>query len=424
MQLDPDWLMAQGEDAMLLHRVDTAFPETHQPDMVGIAVSGGGDSMALLHLFWRWSVKSGRPIAAVTVNHGLRPEAAEEAAHVAAFCAVHGIPHETLNWSGGGDAGNLQANARNARYRLIGDWARANAIGGVALGHTADDVAETFLLRLARKSGLDGLAAMDQRFERDGIFWTRPLWQVGRAELRDYLKRHKIRWCDDPSNEDERFDRIRARKALQALAPLGIDAETIMDSALNLQVARNTLDHFTREAARARVVEDRGDLLLQTGGDAGSLRPEIKRRILTAAMRWCSGAEYAPRYTAMLEMDATQATAKKHTLSGCLLTRGDTAIRVTREYNAVRAATCPTTEVWDGRWQLDGPHADDLHIAALGVAVKDCPDWRETGLPRASLMASPAVWQDGALIAAPLAGYNPDWTARIVTSFASYLLSH
>jgi tRNA(Ile)-lysidine synthase len=141
-------------------------------------------------------------------------------------------------------------------------------------------------------------------------------------------------------------------------------------------------------------------------------------------MRWFSGAEYAPRHTAMLEMEAALGEAQKHTLSGCLLTREDADLRITREYNAVRAATCPTTEVWDGRWQLDGPHATDLHIAALGAAVKDCPDWRETGLPRASLMASPAVWREDTLIAAPLAGHNPAWTARIVTSFASSLLSH
>lgn len=423
MQLSPDWLQQQGEDAPLLHVVDTAFfPKP--PERIGVAVSGGGDSMALLHVAWRWSVQTGHPIEAVTVDHGLRPGAAAEAAHVAGFCADHDIPHTILTWDGAGGEGNLQAMARAARYRLIANWARLRGIGGVMLGHTADDVAETFLMRLARKSGLDGLAAMAPRFEREGLHWVRPFWQQGRAELRNYLRRHGVTWCEDPSNDDTGFERVRARKVLKALAPLGIDAQTIKESAFHLNMAKHTLAHFTRQAVATHVTEDRGDLIIRPMVDADMLPPETQRQILNRATQWFSGAQYPPRDSAMIEADIGLSRVGKHVLAGCVLTSEKRAIRVTREHNAVKDTRCATTEIWDGRWQLDGPHEDGLEIRALGAAVKDCPDWRDSGLPRVSLLSSPAIWRGEILIAAPLAGYNADWDARIVTDFASFMLSH
>jgi len=100
-------------------------------------------------------------------------------------------------------------------------------------------------------------------------------------------------------------------------------------------------------------------------------------------------------------------------------------LRITREHQALRDMTGATDRPWDGRWQLDGPHDPALHVAALGEAgLRLCPDWRETGLPRAALLASPAVWEGERLIAAPLAGVNPDWSARIVADFHATLLSH
>jgi len=98
--------------------------------------------------------------------------------------------------------------------------------------------------------------------------------------------------------------------------------------------------------------------------------------------------------------------------------------RITREHNAVRNLTCPTDRIWDKRWQITGPHAPDLHIGALGNGVNDCPQWRDTGLPRTSLVATPAIWQDDTLIAAPVAGLQNGWTAQIVADFHSSLLTH
>ena len=172
-------------DDWLRHRTGSVFLYT-KPLSLGVAVSGGGDSMACLDLMLWHGAELGFPVEAVTVDHGLRTGAKDEIALVAAYCAARGVPHSVLEWRWDG-AGNLQAEARSARYRLIADWAMGRGVDQVALGHTRDDVAETFLMRLARASGVDGLAAMERRFERGGVVWLRPMLALGRSDLREYL---------------------------------------------------------------------------------------------------------------------------------------------------------------------------------------------------------------------------------------------
>ena len=200
--------MSDAQDAFLNHLVGSPFL-FDKAGHVAVAVSGGSDSMALLMLMQRWAEDNGARISAVTVDHGLRPEAAGEAAMVARFCAQRGIPHEVLKWQGWDGTGNLQAAAREARYRLIADWVRAQGVEAVCLGHTRDDQAETFLMRLARKAGSDGLRGMPDRFDRHGVHWVRPVLGQSRADLRAFLRRHGVLWVEDSSNEDERFDRVR-----------------------------------------------------------------------------------------------------------------------------------------------------------------------------------------------------------------------
>jgi len=206
MRLTAEQFARFGDDGGLIHAVDTAFSE-NEPKTVGIAVSGGGDSMALLHAAIHRADLAGTALEAVTVDHGLREEAAEEANMVARYCATFGIPHTTLKWNGADASGNIASAGRDARYRLISNWAKSRAIGGVLLGHTLDDIAETFLMRLARKSGVDGLSMMETQFERNGMRWSRPFWQHARADLRDYLIRHGVPWVDDPTNDDEAYER-------------------------------------------------------------------------------------------------------------------------------------------------------------------------------------------------------------------------
>ncbi|MGB3147286.1 MAG: tRNA lysidine(34) synthetase TilS, partial [Paracoccaceae bacterium] len=188
---------------------------------LGVAVSGGGDSMALLHLLADWRKAGGPELLAVTVDHGLRPEAAAEAGFVADHCLGLGIAHETLCWTGWDGRGNLPDQARRARYRLIVGWARRHGLARVALGHTLDDQAETVLMRLLRGSGVDGLSAMADCRVEAGIAFCRPLLSVQRQDLRHYLTARSVPWLEDPTNDDPDYDRVKARQALATLAGLG-----------------------------------------------------------------------------------------------------------------------------------------------------------------------------------------------------------
>lgn len=420
MQLDVDWLMQQGEDAYLLHTV-SAFYFAKRPKKIAVAVSGGSDSTALLHLLARCAQKTGQPLEAVTLDHGLRQEAAAEAEAVARHCADLGVPHTTLYWDGAQAKGNIMAAARAARYALIADWARDRGITDVALGHTKDDVAENFLMRLSRKAGVDGLAIMASQFERNGIGWYRPLLIQDRAYLRDYLTRNGVVWAEDPTNADPTYDRTRARQVLEALAPLGIEVDTLAQVAMNLSGASSALKLYAALEENERVTSEKGDLLIDLGRRP-PLSGEIEDRLILSALRWVGRRPYPPKRMALQHMKHTVRMAGTATLAGCLITMKNRVMRVTREHKAVAKTVARVGQVWDHRWRVDGP--GDLEVRALGDAVSECPDWRATGMPRASLRASPAVWDGETLIAAPLAGFNPTFSAFIVSDFHKTPLSH
>ena len=380
--------------------------------------------MALLPLTQQEATLSGCRVAAVTVDHALRPESAAEAAQVADFCAAQGMTHATLLWQHDGPQGNLQAAARDARYTLMAEWAQGQGIAAILLGHTQDDQAETFLMRLAREAGLDGLSGMPRRFTRQRVTWHRPLLGTSRATLRDHLRGAGLGWADDPSNEDTRFDRIKARQALAALMPLGIDAAGISRVAAQLDDARIALHAMVRDVAGRTIRQEHGDLILDWSALAA--QPfELRRRCLVDALVWMSGASYPPRRDDVAKLLRAMEVEGQKTLSGCLLRRQGQYLRLTREYQAVRERTGPTDAIWDRRWRLDGPHDPGLRIRALGDAgLRLCPDWRDTGVPRATLRASPAIWAGETLVAAPLAGPGQGWTARIVADFHDRPVSH
>ena len=398
--------------------------ETAEPGAIALAVSGGGDSVALLHLAHSITAGAGRTLHAATVDHGLRAESADEAARVAAICKSLGVPHATLRWEGWDRQGNLQAQARIARYALIADWARVQGIGTILLGHTRDDQAETVLMRLARTAGVDGLSGMAARFRRNDVTWCRPLLATDRATLRAFLRGIGADWIEDPSNDDCRFERVRARAALAALAPLGIDAATLARVSQHMGEARDALDACAAGLSQSMVRQDQGDLLLDWDGLAAHPL-DLRRRILVAALVWVGTAAYPPRREDILSLLAEGGMDGQRTLMGCVLRQERGSLRIFREFNAVRDLRCATQSVWDGRWRLEGPHDPALCVAALGEAgLRLCPDWRDTGRARASLLASPAIWRGDSLVAAPLAGWGQGWIARIVADFHVTALSH
>jgi len=385
---------------------------------LGVAVSGGGDSMALLHLLTTLAL----PLHVVTVDHGLRPEAKHEAAQVASFCDAHNLPHTTLTWTDWDGQGNLQAQARAARYRLIAGWAKAETLTDIALGHTADDNTETFIMGLTRGAGLDGLSGMRPRFTRDGITFHRPLLTTNRATLRDVLTAQNIQWSEDPSNDDPSFARIRIRTALQ---DLGADQPEFAKVIENLSQTRAAIEQLTHDWAATYLTFQEGDILAPTDA-LTKLNPELRRRVTAHILRFITGRDYPPRAEKLMPL--VRSDAPQGTVHGCLITQEDGQTRFTREAAALENMVNETTELWDSRWQLEGPHSDALKLYKLGFdGLKMTPFCTKPALPRASLAATPAIWNGPDLVAAPLAGYTNGWCARLTRSreqFLSTLLSH
>src|SRR3954467_1127380 len=184
-----------------------------------LAVSGGPDSLALMWLAARWrrALSRGPRLIAVTVDHGLRPEAAREAREVKRLAETLEVPHRTLRWTGAKPDTGLPAAARTARYRLLAKAARASGATHVLTAHTRDDQAETLLMRMLRGSGIAGLAAMARETEREGVCLARPLLEVPKSQLVATLGRAKIPFADDPTNRDMSFTRPRLRALIPAL---------------------------------------------------------------------------------------------------------------------------------------------------------------------------------------------------------------
>lgn len=406
------------DETALLAAAGRAFAGD-RPAIIGVAVSGGGDSLALLHLMQRVAPQAGWRVEAATVDHGLRPEAAAEARQVAALCRDWGIPHEVLRWADPQGVGNLMDRARRARRALLADWAGRRGIGHVVLGHTADDQAETLLMGLSRSAGLDGLSGMRHAFREGGVVFGRPLLDIPRQSLRDYLTGRGIGWIDDPSNENEAFTRVRARRALKALKPLGITVGKLAAVADHLDMARSALEAATHDAARRCVTERAGAVLLDRAGFQRAPM-EIQRRVARQALRGLVGPGYPPREAELNRILGVLAAGGKATLRGTLVSASGGEAVFRREWRAVAGVTARRGALWDGRWTVEGPWQGDEELRALGAAgLRHCPAWRDTGLARGILEVTPAIWSGERLIAAPLAGLSGGFSATCAPCFQS-----
>jgi len=306
-----------------------------------LAVSGGPDSTALLVLASRWAKRTKRApkLMAVTVDHGLRREAAREAVAVKRLANRLGVPHRTLRWRGKKPKSGLQEAARMARYRLLAQAASRAGYAHIVTAHTIDDQAETVLFRLARGSGLGGLAGMAHASPlpiggEGALFLVRPLLGMAKSRLIATLREARIAFSDDPTNRDPRFARPRLRTLMPALAREGLDARGLARLAGRMRRVESAIE-FAVAAARAALAPgpwaERGPIVFDTARFA-NLPAEIALRLLGRAV--AHAGDEGPVELAKLESlyDSLRDARSRlrRTLAGALITLNSEELTVER----------------------------------------------------------------------------------------------
>ncbi len=312
----------------------------HTPALV-LAVSGGPDSTALLVLAARWraALKKGPELLAVTIDHGLRPQAAREARAVKRLAGRLGVRHRTLRWTGKKPTTGLQEAARAVRYRLLAAAARGAGAAHILTAHTLDDQAETVLFRMARGSGVSGLCAMARETPLEGLLLVRPLLDLSKARLIATLDSMGLSFADDPSNRDPRFARARLRRVMPLLAQEGLDASRLAQLARRLKRAEAAIEVAVDAAARAVVGAARreeGAVLLDAEKFSG-LPAEIALRLLGRAI--AHAGDEGPVELGKLEtlfealaaaLHAGKSARLRRTLAGALVTLSQDRLLIER----------------------------------------------------------------------------------------------
>jgi tRNA(Ile)-lysidine synthase len=391
-------------------------------DAVAVAVSGGPDSMALLVLAADEAKKSGRSVHAVTVDHGLRADAKDEAAQVAAWAKTLGVAHTTLTHAGDVPVASIQSEARDIRYGLMGQWCAANNIAALMVAHTRDDQAETLLLRLARGSGVDGLSGMAADISRDGLRIIRPLLDVPRVDLLSLLEDREQPFIDDPSNRDDRHARVRMRALRPLLEAEGLTAQRLAETAGRLSVARDALAGWTQAHLAGCVTFDVGGWAQFDRRQLVNVPMEIGLRSVSRLVMAVGGGVYPPRlhHTRALLERLGAAEFSGATLGGVRFVTHRSGVLAFREARAMAEPVSVdgvSPLVWDHRFEVSIADAKDVERGSWSIGALGVPDARrlrdELGpevltVPSAAASCIPAVYAQGRLLEVPALGYRAD----------------
>jgi tRNA(Ile)-lysidine synthase len=385
---------------------------------IALAVSGGPDSMALLLLVDRWRrarLQQGQvapEVMVFTIDHGLRPQASVECRFVVKKARELGYNAEILHWEGLPPTTRIQEKARDIRYQLLAGACHLHGIKTLMIAHHLDDQAETFLMRLARGSGVDGLAAMAEESQRYGLLLMRPLLGFEKADLLGQLCESGWNYITDPSNTDLRFERVRLRECNEELQKLGLTSAMIGLSAARLRRVKRALNEVSeRFLAQNAFISDFGTARIDQLAffDAPD---EIAIRALSKILRICGGSHEVPNM-ARLEKLTTRLKADfatNRTLAGCrLIAKGDFWL-IVRETGRITETAKPIVPgacmFWDSRYIVCADQAASKSIVA-GPLVK-IGDLKDTGyenalqnIPKEARSSLLAFRRKGELLAVP-----------------------
>lgn len=364
---------------------------------IAVAVSGGADSLCLALMAHDWAVDRGIEVIGLTVDHGLRPESAAEAEQVHVWLTERKMAHHILTWTGDKPKTRVEEKAREARYRLLLDWCHHQKVSCLLLGHQLEDQAETFFLRLARSSGIDGLSAMRPVTIREGVFLVRPFLDVHRDSIRGYLRTHyRQKWIEDPSNQDDQYERVRLRKAAPILSQLGLTPQAVSLSAKRLARVRGCLETLTDSFLKKQVVWSHGGYAFIPSEAWENLPQEIALRVLSFVLETIGGGS-VPRLEQLEKRCRPQMQAQ--TLAGCEIVPCRTGFYVCREWAQMAAPVrlkAETPTHWDRFYVCVSKAAT---IAPLQEALS------QTGLPAKVRRTLPALYDGKTLLWVPSLDY-------------------
>lgn len=392
----------------------------NQLKRLAIAVSGGSDSMALALLARNWATENTVALTILTVDHGLRPAAKQEAVIVSEWMKSFDLPHKTLVWKGPHPTSGIQNAAREARYELMATHCNEEHIQALLLGHQLEDQLETFLMRFSKGSGLEGLASMKEDSQQFDIRLVRPLLGFKRQELRDYLTVVNQPWLEDPSNESRQYTRTRVGSILSDLQALpGSSLTTIALSAERVTRASEALHEITMQRFNKFCrLSPYGFIQFPFEAILGCPQ-EIGLRLLSRAISAVRG-EHVPIKLLSLENIYLRLFEKElsasETIGGVQISKSATGCLVCREPGRVGLPEVllagKTETIWDHRFHvIDTAGEQDrdplLTIKRIGPTgwqhlQAANPSKEEVRLPAKVRNNLPAVWLGDRMVAAPL----------------------
>lgn len=379
---------------------------------IAVAVSGGADSLALAFLAHEWAGGLGGRAVALTVDHGLRPGAAAEAAQVGHWLKAVGIEHQVLRWQEPKPGSRVQEAARNARYDLMTRWCREHDVLHLLLGHHQGDQAETFLMRKARGSGPEGLAGMRNVALPPGAGYRwprllRPLLPVTKGALEETLEARGRDWICDPSNENLSYERVRVRKQIAASA----DPEArCADLAAEAAAYRRQWDLI--ETRLERAFADHASLSPYGYGAirrASRISDDLVPAFWSRLLRTVGGRAYPPRGDRLTRfLDGMRASGfKGAAVAGSLVRETGTGLLVMREPASVADERALAAElVWDRRFLIRASRSEGLALRKLGeggvrALNRKWPGISDWTVPPAARRSLPALFQDGEFVGLP-----------------------
>jgi len=393
--------------------------------VLALAVSGGPDSMALLHCACRWMRSRQASLTVLTVNHQLRAEAKDEVTKVAEWAENLGLPCHILTIPNKLLGNNISAQAREWRYRLLTGWCRDNHVLHLLTAHHQDDQVETFFNRLERGSGLEGLSCMRQITYMNGVRLLRPLLSSRKESISEFLLKEKIDWVKDPTNEDENYFRARFRKIFPQLSDQGlISAPRVMLGIANLQRANAMIeDEISRLTSQYIEISPAGYMMLDTDF-LKKASAEVALRVLNRCLMIIGGHRDSVRYSTLdhLYQRLLHPPLSTATAAGCCVMNGiKNKILIYRERHAIAAPLKLEfgEQLWDCRFIVTyAASKKDLmncHVGQLSLGRSALLKWIKNNcitlssvqryllknLPSQVYPTLPAIYQQDQLIAVP-----------------------